>query len=509
MQIRMYAFRKRINSTRRPTTKNEQGQLSFLTECTLKDLTSVLAPQVALIFPEHQLSPATYNYAYIPDFHRYYFVTDVMFDRNRVIYTLSCDVLATYWENLKESTQYILRSASAGDSSIVDNLYPVTSKITSGGADVAGWGLPTLTSGYYVLGIVNNTTNSVGGIAYYVMSNAQFAALRHALLTDFSYMGIADSEISAELQRAIINPFQYIVSCRWFPEKPPTSGVVSSITICGWEFTGGTASLLATDGVITKGITVNNIGVHPQIGRGKWLAYAPYSSYYLYYPPFGVIQLDPSKIENASIEIGIRVDCVSGIGSITITSGENLLYYAECQIGVNIQLAQTSWIGGAISDVTNVIGSAAAGANAGALGTGGSGALAVLGAGAGALVGMTQTNTFRGALAGIGSGETTFAGIGTAAHAANGVLSVQGNNGNLSSYIVQPHIFWRFSHVVNSDNEDLGTPCCRKLKLSRLTGFTTVQHPDIDAVLASQPEIALLMQYLSSGFFIEEGESNG
>lgn len=504
MQIRMYAFCKRINSTKRPTTKNEQGELSFLTECTLKDLTSVLAPQVALIFPEHLLSPASYNYAYIPKFLRYYFVTDIRFDHNRVIYTLSCDVLASYWESLKGTTQYILRSASAGDLSIVDNLYPVTSKMTSGGADVTGWGLPTLASGYYVLGIVNNASNSVGGIAYYVMSNAQFASLRQALLTDYSYMGIADSEISAELQRAIINPFQYIVSCRWFPEKPPTSGVVSTITICGWEFSGVSASLLASGGVVTKAITVNNIGVHPQIGRGKWLAYAPYSSYYLYYPPFGVIQLDPTKLQKTSIGIAIRIDCVSGIGSITISSGENLLYYAECQIGVDIQLAQTSWIGGAISDVTNVIGSAVAGANAV-----GNGAFALLGAGAGALVGMTQTNTFKGALAAIGSGETTFAGIGTAAHAANGALSVQGNNGNLSSYIVQPHIFWRFAHVVNSDNEDLGTPCCKKLKLSTLSGFTTVQSPDIDIVFASQPEIALLMQYLSSGFFIEEGESNG
>lgn len=509
MQIRMYAFRKRINSTKKPTSNDEIGELSFLSECTLKDLTSVLAPQVALIFPEHKLSPSTYNYAYIPNFHRYYFVTDIVFDHNRVIYTLSCDVLATYWETLKGTTQYVLRSASASDLSIVDSLYPVTSQITSGGADVTGWGLPTLTSGYYVLGIVNNATNAVGGISYYVMTNKQFASLRSALLTDFSYMGIADSEISAELQRAIINPFQYIVSCRWFPEKPPTSGVVSSITICGWEFTGGTASLLAPAGVITKVITVNNIGVHPQIGRGKWLAYSPYSNYYLYYPPFGVIQLDPAKIQNSSISIAIRIDCVSGIGSITISSVENLLYYAECQIGVDIQLAQTSWIGGAISDVTNVIGSAVSGANAGSLGTGGSGALGALGAGAGALIGMTQTNTFKGALAAIGSGETTFAGIGTAAHAANGVLSVQGNNGNLSSYSITPHIFWRFAHIVNSDNDDLGTPCCKKIELSKLKGFTTVQRPDIDFVLASQPEIAMLMQYLSSGFFIEEGESNG
>ena len=507
MQVRFYAYRKRINSTKIPTQKDEEGQLSFFAECVLKDRTSVIAPQITLIFPQGLMSPSSYNYAYIPAFNRYYFVTDITFVQNRVVYTLACDVLASYWETLKETTQYILRSASAGDLSVVDSLYPVTSEITSGGANVDGWSLPNLTSGYYVLGIVNNETNAVGGISYYVMTNSQFAGLRRALLTDFSYMGIKDTEISAELQRAIINPFQYIVSCRWFPEAPPISGAVNKITICGWEFSGGTASLLAAGGIITKAITVSNIAKHPQAGRGRWLTLAPYSNYYLYYPPFGVIQLDPAKIVNSSIGISIRIDCVSGIGNITVSSGENLLYYAECQIGVDIQLSQVSYFGGVISDVENVIGAATSGAQMGMSGLGGNLALGAMGAGAGALLGAVQTNAFKGAMTGIASGETTFAGIGTAANAANGQLSVQGNNGNLSSYNIQPHIFWRFSHVVNSDNEDLGTPCCKKFKLSALSGFTTIMRPDIDTVLATQPEIAALMQYLTSGFFIEGSES--
>ena len=435
MQVRFYAYRKRINSTKKPTQKDTEGQLSFFADCVLKDSTSVIAPQITLIFPHGLLSPSSYNYAYIPDFHRYYFVTDITFAQNRVLYTLACDVLASYWNTLKDTTQYVLRSASAGDLSVVDSLYPVTAEISYGGADVTGWKLPTLSSGYYVLGIVNNATNAVGG----------------------------------------------------------------------GEFKGGPGSLLASGGVITKAITVSNLARHPQIGRGRWLSLAPYSNYYLYYPPFGVIQLDPAKIVNSSISIGIRIDCVSGIGNITVSSGENLLYYAECQIGVDIQLSQVSYIGGIISDVENVIGAASSGAQ---LGLGGNAALSALGAAGNALGSIVTSNTFKGAVTGIASGETTFAGIGTAANAANGQLSVQGNNGNLSSYIIQPHIFWRFSHVVSNDNEDLGTPCCKKFKLSALSGFTTIMHPDIDTVLATQPEISALMTYMTNGFFIEGSEIN-
>lgn len=504
MLIRLYAYRKRINSTKKPTMKDIEGQLSFLSECTLKDYTSVVAPQVVLIFPEGQLSPSTYNYAYIPDFHRYYFVTDVVFDRNRVIYSLACDVLATYWDTLKESAQYILRSASAGDLSVVDDLYPVSASFSRGYATGEGWSAPNLASGYYVLGIINKATDTVGCVSYYVMTNAQFGGLRSALMTDYSYMNIQTTEISQELARAIINPFQYIVSCKWFPEKPPTSGSVSTISISGWDFTGGSASKLAASAVISKSFTMS-VPQHPQISRGTWLNLRPYSQYYLLIPPFGVIPLDPSKLtSNRTLDISIRIDCISGIGHLTVTcqgAGVPVLYQADCNIGVDIQLAQQTVAKSMLSDVQTVIGSVTSGGLSGG----------AQGAALGATGAVLTSNTGQGVLAGLVQGIATgdlFAHVGSASLAANSELSVRGQNGGIADYQVPASLHWQFALLVDGDNEDLGTPCCKKLKLSSLSGFTTIQKPDIDVVLASQPEIAALTQYLSSGFFIEEGESD-
>lgn len=506
MEIRLYAFRKRINSTKKPTAIQEPGQLFLITECTLKDSTSVLAPQVVLIFPGHQLSPSIYNYAYIPDFKRYYWVTDISFDRNLVIYTLSCDVLATYWESLKESTQYVLRSASNKNGKIVDTMYPTLADFETGSMVLSGWSYNTLANGYYVLGIINSNTNTYGAISYYVMNNAQFSNLRKALMANYDYMQINTEEISAELQRAIINPFQYIVSCKWFPEKPPTLDAVSTITVGSWEFPGGTAFPLAASAYSIHSQEVT-LPQHPQKVRGEWLEQSPYTRYALSFPPFGIVELDNSKIITNSITVVRRIDYVSGIGVIQITtpnsmgSGVTLLYQADCNIGVDIQLAQVSVANGVLSDVANVVGSVASSASA-ASNFGAAGAL--FAGGASLITSSLQTNTFKGALTGAfanaaGQGN----GIGTAIAAANSSLQTRGTNGSIAAYLETPGLFWKFSMIADADPSNLGYPICARKKLSDLSGFTMIQTPDVDTVLASQPEIAMLINYMVNGFFIE------
>lgn len=503
MQVRFFAYRKRINSTKIPTQKDVGGQLSFFAECVLKDSTSVIAPQITLIFPNGLLSPSSYNYAYIPDFHRYYFVTDITFVQNRVSYTLACDVLASYWDTLKETTQYVLRSASAGDLSIVDALYPVTATISHGYTLTTGWSFDSLSTGYYVLGIINKATDTVGCVSYYVMTSAQFAGLRSALMTDYAYMGISATEISQELSRAIINPFQYIVSCKWFPEKPPTAGEVSTISVSGWDFTGGSASKLASAAVIIKQFTID-VPMHPQRGRGKWLDFRPYSNFYFMFQPFGVMPIDPSKLTaNRKLDVFVRVDCISGIGHIQISGqgkGAPLIYSADCNIGVDIQLAQQSVAKSILSDVQTAVGSIAQGAMSGGK----------VGAALGASSALLSSSTAQGAIAGLVQGISTgdFSNVGSAALAANSELSVKGQNGGIADYRAAPALFYQFANIVDADNEDLGTPCCKKLKLSSLSGFTTVMRPDIDLVLATQPEIAALTSYLSNGFFIEGSEED-
>lgn len=506
MLIRLYSFRKRINSTKKPTIKDEQGQLSFISECTLKDLTSVLAPQVALIFPEHQLSPSNYNYAYIPDFHRYYWVTDVEFERNLVIYTLSCDVLATYWETIKESKQYVLRSASAKNGKIVDMLYPTMAEFSTGSKVITGWSYNTLSNGYYVLGIINSNTNTYGAISYYVMNNSQFANLRKALMANYDYMQINTEEISAELQRAIINPFQYIVSCKWFPEKPPTLDAVTSITVGSWEFTGRSAFPLAASAYSIHSQDVA-LPQHPQKSRGDWLLQSPYTRYTLSYPPFGIVELDNSKITTNTIRVARRIDYISGIGTIQVTTpnsmdtGVTILYQADCNIGVDIQLSQVSVANGVLSDVSNVVGNVASSASA-ASNFGAAGAL--FAGGASLITSSLQTNTFKGALTGaFANAAGQGSGIGTAIAAANSSLQTRGTNGSIAAYLETPGLFWKFSMIADADPPNLGYPLCARKKLSDLSGFTMIQTPDIDTVLATQPEIAMIANYMISGFFIE------
>lgn len=508
MEIRLYAFRKRINSTKKPTEKQQPGQLFMVADCTLKDTTSVLAPQVVLIFPDpqHNLPPSTYNYAYIPDFNRYYFVTDISFDRNRVIYTLSCDVLATYWETLKESTQYVLRSASSKNGKIVDMLYPTMAEFATGSKVITGWSYNTLANGYYVLGVINSNTNTYGAISYYVMNNNQFSNLRKALMENYDYMQINTAEISAELQRAIINPFQYIVSCKWFPEKPPTLDAVTSITVGSWEFTGGSAFPLAASAysIHSQDVTLPQ---HPQKSRGNWLQQSPYTKYTLSYPPFGVVELDNSKITTNTITVSRRIDYVSGIGVIQITtpnsldSGQTLLYQVDCNIGVDIQLSQVSIANGVLSDVTNVVGSVATSASA-ASNFGAAGAL--FAGGASLISSSLQTNTFKGALTGaFANAAGQGSGIGTAIAAANSSLQTRGTNGSIAAYLETPGLFWKFSMIADADPSNLGYPLCARKKLSDLSGFTMIQTPDVDKVLATQPEIAMIANYMISGFFIE------
>lgn len=506
MQVRFYAYKKRINSTKTPTQKDTEGQMSFFADCVLKDNTSVISPQITLIFPQGLLSPSSYNYAYIPDFHRYYFVTDITFVQNRVLYTLACDVLASYWETLKESSQYVLRSASAKNGKIVDMLYPTKAEFTTGSKVITGWSYNTLANGYYVLGIINSNTNTYGAISYYVMTNTQFSNLRKALMANYDYMQINTAEISAELQRAIINPFQYIVSCKWFPEKPPTLNAVNSVTVGSWEFTGGSAFPLAASAysIHSQDVTLPQ---HTQKSRGDWLQQSPYTRYTLSYPPFGVIELDNSKITTNTITVARRIDYVSGIGVIQITTpnsldnGQTLLYQADCNIGVDIQLAQVSVANGVLSDVTNVVGSVASSASSAST-FGATGAL--FAGGASLITSSLQTNTFRGALTGaFANAAGQGSGIGTAIAAANSSLQTRGTNGSIAAYLELPGLFWKFSMIADDDSSNLGYPLCAKKKLSTLSGFTTIQTPDVDTVLATQPEIALIVNYMISGFFIE------
>ena len=79
--------------------------------CKLKDNTSILRPTLILL---SVLNPSQFNYMYIQDFRRYYFIDDIVSINNN-IWEISAhvDVLETYKAAIKSNQAVIRRQANS------------------------------------------------------------------------------------------------------------------------------------------------------------------------------------------------------------------------------------------------------------------------------------------------------------------------------------------------------------------------------------------------------------
>ena len=83
--------------------------------CILADSTSVTSPTVIIGGITSLDSISDYNYAYIPQCHRYYYINDIIaLSGGRVKLLLSVDVLKTYASDILASTQLLTRQKNQG-----------------------------------------------------------------------------------------------------------------------------------------------------------------------------------------------------------------------------------------------------------------------------------------------------------------------------------------------------------------------------------------------------------
>lgn len=101
MEIRLYTTNDPHNKIGK-TLLNES-----IYDITLKDVADILAPSIRITSD----TPILANYAYIPDFQRYYFVGNIVVVNKR-IYTLNleCDVLESFKDDILASYGLITRT---------------------------------------------------------------------------------------------------------------------------------------------------------------------------------------------------------------------------------------------------------------------------------------------------------------------------------------------------------------------------------------------------------------
>lgn len=493
MDVSLYRFAKKSNSTATPSA----APLAEY-DCKFKAGTSVLSPSIGLNIGA-TTNPASYNYAFIEGFNRWYYINDWVWEDGLWWANMAVDPLASYKTYILNTSEYVMRATKAYDGSIVDGFFPTTAKIT--GSWVSEWDSPTYTpwarsypEGFYVLGIINNDSNAVGAVSYYAFNAGQFGALKNYLLGSDDWTGIlgTNPDFGENLYKSLFNPYQYIATANWFPLNWNNAWgtPVTTLPFGWWTLTSkNDVPLCYRLNQYTYSFSrLLSAGEHPQArARGMYVNAPPFTIYRLFAPPWGEFELDGGMIANGAwtqsdttrvvnLSCAIQVDFVSGNGHLIVTmyagDGENLtLLNTQALVAVPIQLAQINSNGwGEVRSYVN--------------------------AGTSALAGALSGNI-----------------IGAVSGAANGILDAfecrvphvqtQGNNGGIGVYQTRFQLENIFYTIADDAIEDVGRPLCKTVQLGNLIGGYVQTADSHIPIPATEAEITAVNDALNRGVYLE------
>lgn len=513
MNITFYQFAKRTNSTK---IVNVTGTTY---DCQLKAETDMINPSLLINGVPAAWNPI-WNYCYIPAFSRYYFINNWRW-RNGV-WECDCtvDVLASWKTQIGAKEEYILRTNSTNglvfNENVSDTVYPTLCDFSKNAVEVASPFASSITSGCYIIGCITGADftpqpdETVGAITYYVMTPTELENLKYQLLTDENMvtMGITDTlgqmlvnDVSKEVLKTMYNPYQYVVSCMWFPfgANAITDKTYKTAIRLGWWSYTVTAYAITAQVLSSFVEDIGSLHGHPQaLNRGNYLNYEPYTKTTLI-GRFGTMAVDTHYFANGeTLRIYYQIDLVEGTALMklvarTATPSETLITTRVFQIGVPIQLAQVGvdYMGQAMASVqgsmgalSGIIGGATSGGNLGA-------AAGPYGAAAGAVVGAAT-----------GAVNSLLNGVYNTTAASMPQMETSGANGSFLLPFQKTTLLQLYYYIADEDIEHRGRPVYRKKTINTLSGYVLCAEGDIDFACL-ETEKAMISAYLTSGFFYE------
>jgi len=492
--VRFFSFTKRENSTKVPS---EATILSgWRADCVLIDDTSFMTPTFKIERTDSS-NIINFNYCYVPHFNRYYFITDLRQYHNFWYVSCTCDVLATYKTTIGSGSHYVLRSASSYDGDISDPVYPCDTDITcyidySNEGDPMAW-----SAGHaYILGIVGDAdlvAEQFGSLTYYVFNEAALNQFITYLSNNIDQWGqILQTEYSYGVQKALINPIQYIKSAICMPVTDTIGTSVSKVKFGYYEWnipTGYTVRRINQDQAVSIKETVTiNVRQHPQAAtRGAYLNCQPYSSYRLHYGPWGDIDLDPMMLKgNSAIKLETMYDLVTGVGRLIVTgylNTERHLFNGCAQVGVDINLSQIykDALGYEAATTSGIFGAVAGGASW-----------------AGSLRISDSVGNLANALGSISAATQSMERLNYP------TVSGFGSTGSFLSMRDPKNLYLtsKFNHIVDENLTEIGRPLNQLVQINTLSGFILCSGADCQ-ITGTQDEAIKVNQYMNTGFFYE------
>lgn len=503
MNVTFYKFAKRNNSTK---IVNVTG--TTLT-CELKGQTSIVSPSLIINSVPAAWNPM-WNYCYIPAFDRYYFINNWTWLNGVWECETVCDVLASFKTAIGNMSEYVMRSSAESDGLIEDSAYLAKAQVSTNMQQLPEFYVRAMTAGFYVVGIIGkDSTATQGAITYYQMTPAEMARLREYMLsdtflTDQGLRNLTDF-VPADATKVIYNPYQYIVSCQWFPF--PVSAIdaafktaVSTINFGWWNTgTGFTAYRINANAPVYTRSEDISIPSHPQISRGAYLNHAPYTIRILRMTPFNEVQIPDQYLETGDhITIELQCDFITGMAALLIYAKTSnnvvkmLITRQTVKLGVDIQLAQ---VGADFLGARTEFRNQAYGLVEGIKGSLSKVDLSSYWAAVGSTGLAIADSLIQKDIYDINS-------LNSYMKAAAPQLLTSGSNGSMLMFAQNNYMCTTFYIITDEDNAQLGKPLCKIRTLNTIPGYITVMNPDV-SLSCFEAERSLIIQFLTSGFFYE------
>ena len=457
-KIKLGNFSKRKNSTKQPviTTWTEY-------ECSFKKPTSARNPVVELATNIH-----SYDYAYIDDFNRYYYVTDVISLHNGLTqYVLACDAMASHKTEIGSTPARIAFSSTGWSKYLPDPRLGVYATIDVFTQTIASG----LGNGANILTVANNND----GIAHYAMNDSNVGNLITCLMSQ---------NVGDQIRKMMSDPMQCILSCVWVPYVPANLASVN-VRVADELLNGNYGNPAVSGGWISpsdKVQTLPTVSLTIPFQSQDFRDLSPYTMMSLYLPGVGNVDLNPNDyVESLTVNIITTVDITTGDIIYRIFNGSmELLQTISFSGGVPVPISGTSSnMRGALASVGGAVGAVAG--IAAAVASGGSAAPA-----AGALI---------------------MSGASAALNANMRSTSIKGSNGSRVDF--SDTMFTLTVTVRDTEDPNTGTyiaqkggPVCETHAISNHSGY--VQCDDASVIMSGYDwERDEINGYLNSGFFYE------
>lgn len=453
MLLKTWNFSKRINSTKQPTGASRDYTVY------LKENTSIERPVFILG------TGIDAGISYCQAMGNYYFIDDIVhITAEQVELHCSLDVLATHKAEIGAYTAHIDRAASAHNPYIIDDALSAEQNIIAEAVattDIFSFDA----TGCYIVRTVS-PGSSVTGITSWVMSETDLNTLLDFITTDSNFPDV----LTDSVVKSFFNPFQYILSIRWFPiAKNDIAGSSETLNLGWWS--------VGTFKKLTSALFYDNVVVNKPTNyyAGDFRAYTPsYTRLLADIPVIGTVELDPLLLDG-NIRVRVCIDWITGEMRLTfgregtqggiVTMTDSFASYTG-MIGINITVGQSDSMGGQI-----------------------------LSAGQGMGVLEAAASGFVGGIADIVSGIR---------NVLNPTTSVIGSSGNKASIINNPRLLMYIRNYGCGEfpNAVYGRPLRANRQISTLSGYVKCAAASIE-IDAPDTEIREVNAFLNGGFYYE------